>query len=321
MAEPVGSNAAAPSVTVIIQTYNRSNILGYVIRTVLAQTFTNWELLVIGDGCTDDTAEVVAAFTDPRIRYRNLESRVGDQSGPTNEGIRIARGRYIALLNHDDFWFPDHLAHAVAAIEKSDSDLVFSLQLEGAPDGRWLINATYPQGHFDPVTHPNASTWLFRRELPQRIGPLKRRDKVWSFPTREWIWRAYRSGARLTAVDAITVIVISSTTRRNTYSERQWHEHAAIHAELTGNPHFREACLIDAWTHPKPTHLRSYSAARLLRDVVLRFQGRVVQLVGCDPVSLFCYYRFPRKWGIMPARGALIAELYRRRGLPNEEAR
>lgn len=314
-------SSAAPLVTVIIQTYNRSNILGYVIRSVLAQTFSDWELLVVGDRCTDDTADVVAAFNDPRIRYCNLESRVGDQSGPTNEGIRIGRGRYVALLNHDDLWFPDHLEHAVAAIEKGDSDLVFSLQLEADPDGRWRVNAAFPTGRFDPTTHPNASTWLFRRELAQRIGPLKRRDKVWSFPTREWIWRAYRSGARLLAVDAITVIVISSTTRRNTYSQRQSHEHAAIHSELTGNPRFREQCLAGAWTHPQPTHLRSYSVAWLIRAVVMRLQGRVVELLGCDPVSLYCYYRFPRKWGFLPVRGALITELYRRRGLPNEDAR
>src|SRR4029450_5285270 len=230
MSRPVESIIPAPSVTVIIQTYNRSNILGYVISTVLAQTRSDWELLVIGDGCTDDTAQVVAAFADPRIRYSNLESRVGDQSGPTNEGIRIARGRYIALLNHDDFWFADHLEHAVAAIEKLDADLVFSHQLEADPDGHWRVNATYPKGRFDPVTHPNASTWLFRRELAQRIGPLKRRDKVWSFPTRDWLWRAYRSGARLVAVNVVTVLVVSSTTRRNTYSGRQSHEAAARHA-------------------------------------------------------------------------------------------
>ncbi len=320
MPESVESMPADPLVTVIIQTYNRSNILGYVIRSVLAQTRSEWELLVIGDGCTDDTADVVASFPDPRIRFVNLKSRVGDQSGPTNEGIRLARGRYIALLNHDDFWFPDHLARAVAAIESTGADLVFTLQLEADPDGRWRVNGVFPDGRFDPVTHPNASTWLFRRELAQRVGALKRRDAVWSFPTREWLWRAHRSRARLASVDAITVIVISSTTRRNTYSERQWTEHASVHAAMTGNPRFREECLIQAWTHPKPTHLRGYPMGSLLREAVLRLQGRIVELFGGDPVSLYCYYRFPQKWGFVPKRGAIIAELYRRRGLPNEDA-
>src|SRR5271166_2413327 len=83
--------------------------------SVILQTFTDWELLVMGDGCTDDSAEVVARFTDPRIRFVNLPERVGDQSGPNNEGARIARGRYIAYLNHDDLWFPDHIERMLLA--------------------------------------------------------------------------------------------------------------------------------------------------------------------------------------------------------------
>jgi glycosyltransferase involved in cell wall biosynthesis len=321
MPESAETISQAPLVTVIIQAYNRSNILGYVIRTVLAQTESDWELLVIGDGCTDDTADVVATFSDPRIRFCNLEPRVGDQSGPNNEGIRQARGRYIAFLNHDDFWFSDHLAQAVKVIESVGADLVFTLQLEADPNGRWRVNTVFPEGRFDPVTHPNASTWLFRREWAQKIGTFKRRDEVWSFPTREWIWRAYRSGARLAAVNAITVIVVSSTTRRNTYSERQWKEHAALHAAMTANANFREQCLVDAWTQSRPTHLRGYAASLLLREIALRLLGRIAQFVGIDPVSLYSYYRFPQKWGFIPRRGAIVAELYRRRGLPNEDAR
>jgi glycosyltransferase involved in cell wall biosynthesis len=67
------SAAAAPSavpvVTVVIQTFNRRSILEYAIGSVLRQTFTGGELLVTGDGCRDDSAGVVARFTDPRIRF------------------------------------------------------------------------------------------------------------------------------------------------------------------------------------------------------------------------------------------------------------
>ena len=94
------ASVAAPAVTVIIQTFNRSNILPYAIGSVLWQTCGDWDLLVIGDGCTDDSAQVVARYTDPRVRFINLQQRVGDQSGPNNEGARIVRGRYIAYLNH-----------------------------------------------------------------------------------------------------------------------------------------------------------------------------------------------------------------------------
>ena len=140
------SSHPAPTVTVIIATFDRSNIVGDVIRSVIAQTWNDWELLVVGDGCTDDTAEVVAAFLDERIRFVNLDPRIGDQSGPTNAGIELARGRYIALLNHDDFWFPDHLARALATLERTGADLTFTMQLESDPDGRWRVNASFPDG-------------------------------------------------------------------------------------------------------------------------------------------------------------------------------
>ena len=116
-------------------------------------------------------------------------------------------------------------------------------------------------------------------------------------------WRfngTFRSGARMGAVSAVTVIVVSSTSRRNAYSQRQWREHAAIHAALTGDPQFRERCLTEAWTHPRPTHLRGHSLLSLLRVAVLRMQGRIFQYFGGDPMTLCCYYRFPRKWGFIP---------------------
>jgi glycosyltransferase involved in cell wall biosynthesis len=73
-----------PLVSIITATYNRSNILPYTIASVLRSTFEDWELLVVGDACTDDTEQVVSAFNDPRIRFFNLAQNVGEQSGPNN---------------------------------------------------------------------------------------------------------------------------------------------------------------------------------------------------------------------------------------------
>ncbi len=310
--------AAAPTFSVIVATHNRSNVLAYAIRSVLAQTRGDFELLVVGDGCTDDTAAVVAGFRDPRIRFENLDPRVGDQSGPTNRGFTLARGRYLALLNHDDLWFPDHLARAGEALERGDADLVFPLQLELDPDGRWRMNSVFPDG-FDPLLHPNASAWVFRRELAVRTGPLVRRGETYTYPTRQWLMRAWRAGARLEAVPAATVVVISATTRRNTYRERPDHEHAAVWAGMTGDPGFRERCLVDAWTQPRQTHLRALAPRVLLRGMAMRAAGRLAQWLGIDPEAVYCYAKFPKRYGILPVRGAVIAELYRRRGLSGNE--
>src|SRR5512144_55474 len=102
-----------PAVSVVVATFDRSNILPFTLDSVLRQTERDFELLVVGDGCTDDTADVVARIGDPRVRFVDLQPRVGDQSGPTNAALALARGRFVALLNHDDFWFPDHLERAL----------------------------------------------------------------------------------------------------------------------------------------------------------------------------------------------------------------
>ncbi len=310
-----GDAAKAPAVSVVLSTYNRSNVLSYAIESVVRQTRSDWELIVVGDGCTDDTAEVVARFEDPRIHFVDLRPRVGDQSGPTNAAIALARGRFIALLNHDDFWFPDHLARALETLDETGADLTFTLQLEADPDGRWRVNATYPDGGFDPIVHPNASTWIFRRELAERLGPLRHRNHVYTYPTRDWLWRAYKSGAKFAASPAVTVLVVSATTRRNVYAERQWREHEDLWRAMCDDSRFREQRITEAWLHPKPTHLKILGFGVLLRALAQRGIGRLAQAIGIDPEIVYCYYKFPRRWGFLPERGAVIRELYRRRGL------
>ena len=72
----------APRVSVIIATYNWATVLPYSIGSVLDQTFTDFELLVVGDGCTDESADVVASFQDPRVHWVNLPRNTGHQAGP-----------------------------------------------------------------------------------------------------------------------------------------------------------------------------------------------------------------------------------------------
>src|SRR5438105_4413192 len=123
----MGAEKIMPLVSVVLATYNRSNVLKFAIETVLWQSYSNWELLVIGDCCTDNTEELMSQFSDSRIHFHNLPENIGEQSGPNNEGCRRARGEYIAFLNHDDLWFPDHLEKSVSHLQSTGSDLIYSL--------------------------------------------------------------------------------------------------------------------------------------------------------------------------------------------------
>ncbi|RLF83553.1 glycosyl transferase, partial [Thermococci archaeon] len=105
-----------PTVSVIIPTYNRANLLKRAIASVLNQTFTDFELIVVDDASPDNTPEVVRSINDGRIRYVRLKKNSG---GPVarNTGIRKARGRFIALLDDDDEWLPNRLELQIKKFE------------------------------------------------------------------------------------------------------------------------------------------------------------------------------------------------------------
>ena len=87
----------------------------------------DFELLVVGDGCTDDLEQVVVGIQDPRVRWINLPANTGHQSGPNNRGLQEANGEFIAYLGHDDLWLPHHLQCAVDALEATGAAIAYSL--------------------------------------------------------------------------------------------------------------------------------------------------------------------------------------------------
>ena len=240
---PANANAnerrEGPRVSVVIATYNRSNVLSLAIASVLSQTIPDWEIVVVGDACTDDTAAVVAAFRDPRIQFVNLDRNCGEQSGPNNEGLRLARGRFAAFLNQDDLWLPDHLEAALAPLEAGEADLVFTLTETIDPEGRSLTGAA-PAGEYRPFVICPASSWVFRRDLSREVGPWKNFREIYDLPSVEWLRRAFREGKRLRSVPRMTVVRYPSVSRRNSYSERQSAEQVACAARMRSEPDFRE---------------------------------------------------------------------------------
>jgi glycosyltransferase involved in cell wall biosynthesis len=113
-------------VSVIIRTYNRAYIVGEAIQSALNQTYGDYEVLVVDDGSTDNTAEVVQRFQEPKLRYVRHERNRG-VGAACNTGIAQAKGEWIAFLDSDDLWNPDKLERQVAcAIRHPEVDAVFS---------------------------------------------------------------------------------------------------------------------------------------------------------------------------------------------------
>src|SRR5215470_8377417 len=104
-----------PRVTVIIPTFNRVAYLGEAIRSVLTQTSTDFELIVVDDGSTDGTSAMLNSTHDPRLRCQRQSHR--GISAAMNAGIRAAQGVYLARLDSDDVWRPEMLQTATALLD------------------------------------------------------------------------------------------------------------------------------------------------------------------------------------------------------------
>lgn len=114
----------SPFFSVILPTYNRANMIGKAIESVLAQTYTNWELIVVDDGSTDNTKQVVEAYNDTRIRY--IYQQNAERSAARNNGIDNANGVYVCFIDSDDYFLPNHLTEFYKEIEKdADAGMFF----------------------------------------------------------------------------------------------------------------------------------------------------------------------------------------------------
>ncbi len=115
----------APFVSVLTPTYNHARFIETCIHSVLRQTYSHWEQIIIDDGSTDNTAAVVSKFQDPRIRFERQANQGAFELAKTyNQALRLARGEFIAILEGDDFWPADKLATLVP--EFSDDDIVLA---------------------------------------------------------------------------------------------------------------------------------------------------------------------------------------------------
>ena len=111
-----------PLVSVIIPTYNRVDMLGNAIKSILAQTYTNIEIILVDDGSTDDTKVLIDTF--PEVRY--FKKPNGGQASARNMGLKHATGKYIASLDSDDLWETSFLTKMVEVIESHDLDFAFA---------------------------------------------------------------------------------------------------------------------------------------------------------------------------------------------------
>lgn len=119
------SASNTPLVSIVLPTYKRAQVLPFAIRSVLAQTYSNWELIVVDDNSPDDTAQVVAAFADPRIRYVRNDPNL-KLPRALNRGFSQARGTYLTWTSDDNLFGEQAIERMVARLQQGGCDLVYA---------------------------------------------------------------------------------------------------------------------------------------------------------------------------------------------------
>lgn len=236
-------NLKNKEISIIIATYNRPDALEVAVQSVLYQTFPHWKLYVIGDCCDERTQTVMAPFEeDPRVFYINLSSRTGSQALPNSVGMNLANTPYIAFLNHDDIWLPDHLEIALEHLTEGTSDFflgssiaISGIQEDEAEGLKAIIRMR--TGHlrkledcfnnyhiFEP-----ASSWVIHKKLAQKTGPWNSPYNIYRFPSQDWVLRAWRSGAKLSTDPRYTSLKME-THLKNRDQKNLYSSSAKIHS-------------------------------------------------------------------------------------------
>ena len=117
-----------PLFSVIIPVYNKEKFIENTLNSVLQQSFTDFELILVNDGSTDQSEAKIKTFSDSRMRYYSKEN--GGVSTARNLGIELATAQYITFLDADDYWYPNFLSNLLAAIKQHQNYKIFAAAIE-----------------------------------------------------------------------------------------------------------------------------------------------------------------------------------------------
>ncbi|MGB8214447.1 MAG: glycosyltransferase family 2 protein, partial [Anaerolineales bacterium] len=123
---------STPKISVVMICYNHERYIGEAINSILSQEYSDFELIIVDDGSSDNTPKIIQEFKDSRIIVVEQEN-----SGPSiaiNTGINKSRGQFIALMSGDDVSFPNRLATQIGQIESLKADMIFCLPQIIGPD-------------------------------------------------------------------------------------------------------------------------------------------------------------------------------------------
>ena len=196
-----------PLISIIMPCYNQAKYIGEAIDSVLSQTFTNWELVIVDDGSTDDSYSIMKEYAgrDERILYIHQENQ--GLSAARNEGIKCSHGKYILPLDADDFIHKDYIGEAVDVLERMDDVKIVYCRAEhfGEKTGEWKLpkynmmemlymncifcTAMYRRADFDQTSGYNTNMKYGWEDWDFWLSLLEKGGNVYQIPQIRFFYR------------------------------------------------------------------------------------------------------------------------------------
>lgn len=221
----------------IVATYNRGACILPTVLSALEQSFRDFELIIVGDGCAADALQAVEALASPMITTYRLPRNSGSQSVPNNFGITRSSGRFIAYLGHDDVWHPDHLASLAAVFSRNPAaQVVASGCVYHGPvnSGIYFVTGLLDQDHDARHHFLPPSALAHTRQLFDVIGRWPDPKSVAAPVDAEFMLRAIRAGATYASTGKITVHKFAAGHRYLSYLRPTAAEQTVMLAALRG---------------------------------------------------------------------------------------
>lgn len=206
-----------PLISVYIPTYNRAELLvNRSVPTVLAQTYKNFELIIVGDHCTDNTAELISKIKDSRIKFYNLPIRgyrypptaenhwLAGPVVPANRALQMTKGEWIARLDDDDIWTADHLEALLRFAQEGNHEFVSASYIAERYGQRIVIDVK------DEVPRIGGTqTWLYRSYLKFFKYNINCWRKNWNRVNDTDLQdRIYKAGVRMGFLEKVVAYVL-----------------------------------------------------------------------------------------------------------------
>jgi hypothetical protein len=299
----VRAQGAQPAVTVVMPVRDAAAFVGEALDSVLAQTYTGFEIVVVDDASTDGTADVLRRYADPRVRLIR-HPRKGGVAVALNTGISSSRSRYVARMDADDVALPERLAQQVRFLDRNPSIGIVGANMQpigsdGRPTAPSTMVPTLP-GHVRWMLHVhncvNHPTVVARREVFQALGGYR----LGAVAAEDYdLWIRAMDITRIANIPDVLLhyrVHPSSTSVVHQRQASAWVVSGAEKAltRLLGSPPDRDAVLV--LRHPSQAEMASLADIRGAAALLWAFTEAVVQSHALSPQEHGAIRRTATQW-------------------------